>query len=179
MKIWALRHDTDFIDVRADSSHFAYFQTFEGETKAKDWKPIKVKPIDIGIYPWGNAVGLSSHIPVLDRTAVDVLRDLLDDNAEILPLDCEYAELYAINVTNIVDCIDYEKSEYKVFENSGKIMWIHRHAFKEEKVKMQHLFKIPDMKRGCPYVSDEFRNRVLEAGLTAFRFTCVWDSEEQ
>lgn len=41
----------------------------------------------------------------------------------------------------------------------------------------RHIFKIPELVRTRIYVSDEFRDAVLEAGLKGLDFIPVWDSE--
>lgn len=42
-----------------------------------------------------------------------------------------------------------------------------------------HIFKTKDETIGRPFVSDAFRQRVLESDLTGFKFELVWDSEEE
>ncbi|WP_018885574.1 imm11 family protein [Paenibacillus massiliensis] len=55
----------------------------------------------------------------------------------------------------------------------------HSLYFKEEMLRTEkrHIFKIPELVRTSVYVSDEFRDAVLEAGLKGLDFIPVWDSE--
>ena len=149
--------------------------TFDGREKAKDWNPIQVKRMYDRIF--SNSPGFSPHIPVFDKKAVSILSDLIEGNAEILPLDCEDGEFYAINVTNIIECIDYEKSQYKTFRDGKRIMRFTKYVFQEEKIKNISLFKILDEPLKRPFVSDEFRKRVIENNLSGFVFELAWDSD--
>ena len=93
---------------------------------------------------FSNTPGLSAHIPVFDKKAVDIMKDYLIGNAENLPIFCEDREFFAINVTNVLDCIDYEASEYKTFRDGVRIMRFVKYAFIEDKIKNVHIFKIKD-----------------------------------
>ena len=98
-------------------------------------------------------------------------------NAEILPLDCEDGDFFAINVVNVLDCIDYEKSKYKTFRDGKRIMRFIKYAFCEEKLDGVNLFKIKDGVLKRPFVSEEFRKRVIDNNLIGFKFELAWDSE--
>lgn len=108
-----------------------------------------------------------------------MLRDLLINNAEILPLDYEEGDFYAINVVNVMDCIDYEKLKYKTFRDGKRIMRFTKYVFDEGKIEGANLFKIKDEPLKRPFVSDEFRKRVFENYLTGFKFELAWDSEQE
>lgn len=178
MKIWILDCDVDnYENLEWEGKlDLGLVQSFNGSQKVKDWKPINVKRMYDREF--SNTPGLASHIPVLDDKAIAILQDLLKGNAEILPLNCKEGDFFAINVTNILDCVDYKKSEYKTFRDGKRIMRFIKYVFKPQELISQHLFKIPDEVLKRPFVSDEFRNRVLESGLSGFVFELAWDSEE-
>lgn len=178
MKIWKLDCDVEKYEnlTWKEQLNIDEIQSFDGRKKLKDWKPIQVKRM----YdrPYSNTPGFSAHIPVFDNNAIMLLNDLIEGNAEILPLSSEDGDFYAINVTNILDCIIYNKSSYKTFRDGKRIMKFTKYAFDLDKIKGIHLFKISDEPLKRPFVSDEFRNRVIESNLTGFKFELVWDSEE-
>ncbi|RCX13019.1 hypothetical protein DFR58_11976 [Anaerobacterium chartisolvens] len=178
MKIWLLDCDVDNYDnlTWKNDIDIDEVQTFDGRQKLMNWNPVQVKRMYDREF--SNSPGLSSHIPIFDKKAVDTLKDLLIGNAEILQLDCEGWEFYAINVIKVLDCIDYDKSEYKTFRDGKRIMRFIKYAFDISKVKNEHLFKIVDEPLRRPFVSDEFRNRILENNLTGFKFELVWDSDK-
>ncbi|MBE5951418.1 MAG: hypothetical protein E7260_07450 [Lachnospiraceae bacterium] len=177
MKIWILDCDVNEYEnlLWEEELNLDEIRSFDGRKKEQDWRPIKVKCM-YGRKK-GNTFGFSAHIPVFDKTAVNVLSDFLEGNAEILPLESEDGEFYSINITNILDCIDYENSIFKTFRDGKTIMRFIKYEFVESKVCNQHLFKICDGKLRRPFVSDEFRTRVIESGLLGFKFELAWDSE--
>ena len=182
MKIWELGRDLenyeslawgeDEFDIDLD-----FIRSFNGTPKEKEWIPIQLLRMD-GEGEFSNTPGLSAHIPVFDVEAVDTLKEYLNGNAEVLPIFCEDKEFYIINVTNVVDCIDYGASEYKTFRDGVKIMRFIKYAFIAKEIENIHIFKIKDQPLGRPFVSDEVRNKVLASKLTGFKFELVWDSEE-
>lgn len=178
MKIWLLDCDVDNYDnlTWENDINIDDVQTYDGRQKFANWNPVKVKRMYDKEF--SNSPGLSSHIPVFDKIAVETVKDLLSRNAEILPLDCNDGEFYAINVTKVLDCIDYEKAEYKTYRDGKRIMRFTKYAFDISKVSSEHLFKIVDEPLRRPFVSDEFRDRILSNNLTGFKFELAWDSDE-
>ena len=83
-----------------------------------------------------------------------------------------------MNITKVIDCIDYDNAEYKSLPD-GKIMFFTKYAFIEDKVKNQHIFKIPEFKTSRFFVSDEFKKRVEDTGMKGFEFRLLWDSEAE
>lgn len=178
MKIWILDCDVDNYEnlTWKEELGIDYIQSFDGTEKIKNWNPMKVKRMYDRKF--SNTPGLSPHIPVFDEKAIGVLDDLLIGNAEILPLDCEEGSFYAINVINVIDCIDYEKSQYKTFRDGKRIMRFIKYVFTERKIEGVNLFKIKDEPLKRPFVSEEFRKRVVDNDLTGFKFELAWDSEQ-
>ena len=53
-----------------------------------------------------------------------------------------------------------------------------KYVFLPDIVSGNHIFKISDEKTRYPFVSDEFRKRVIDNNLKGFKFELAWDSEE-
>lgn len=182
LRIWKLGRDVDNFESLAwgNDEHdvdLSYIQSFNGASKEKNWIPLHLKRMGDNVE-FSNTPGLSAHIPVFDKKAVDIMRDYLIGNAEILPIFCEDREFFVINVTSVLDCIDYEASEYKTFSDGVRIMRFVKYAFVEDKIKNVHIFKIKDEPLRSPFVSDAFRQKILDSDLTGFKFELVWDSNE-
>lgn len=178
MRIWHLDCNVDDYEnlTWLNEIDLDEVQSYDGRNKLDGWKPLQV----IRMYnrKYSNTPGLSSHIPVFDKKAVDALKDLLENHAEILPLECKDGEFYAINVIKVLDCIDYDKSEFKTFRDGKRIMRFKKYEFKEQIVAGKHIFKIVDEPLRRPFVSDEFRKRVIDCKLDGFKFDLVWDSDK-
>lgn len=178
MKIWILDCDVDNYENLTMKEEFDidYIQSFDGTKKIKNWNPLKVKRMYDREF--SNTPGFSPHIPIFDKKSVSVLNDLLTDNAEILPLDCDEGEFYAINVINVIDCIDYEKSKYKTFRDGKRIMRFTKYVFDEVKIDGLNIFKIKDEPLKRPFVSENFKNKIIDNNLVGFKFELAWDSEQ-
>lgn len=121
---------------------------------------------------------MSPHLPVLDETAIRVLTDLLSNDAEVLPLAFDGGNYSLINVTKVLDCVDYGNSVYKTFRDGKRIMRFERIAFLEDKLVGVNIFRIKDLPLNRPFVSDAFRNAVIENNLSGFRFELAWDGDK-
>ena len=103
----------------------------------------------------------------------------MSDKVQILPIDYEGTKtLYVLNVINVVDCLDYEKSKIRRFSD-GTVSEIDEFAFDYSKVSQHDIFKIPEKIWSTVFVSDKFKATVEENGLIGFKFTEVWDSDEK
>ena len=72
---------------------------------------------------------------------------MLKNEAEILPLHSEDGIFYAINAIDVLDCIDYKKSEYKTFRDGKRIMRFTKYSFIESIIK-NHRFLTSISKNG-------------------------------
>lgn len=178
MKVWILDCDVDHYENLYWEKDIDFTLSFDGTEKVKEWSPVRVQRMYRN-RKFSNTPGLSPHLPVFDKKAVSILKDFLIDNAEILPLDCKDGDFYLINVTNIIDCIDYEKSEYKTFNDENRIMRFIKYVFDQRNINGVDLFRLKDVPLKRPFVSDEFRKHVIESGLKGFIFELAWDSEQE
>lgn len=179
MKYWILDCDVDnYESLRFnDEIDIELIKSFNGTSKLGTWKPGKV----IRMYKrkYSNTPGLASNIPVFDKMALFVLSDFLQGNAEALPLTCDDGCFYAINVVNVCDCINYDRSEFTTFRDGKRIMKFTKYSFDKSKIcKCGNIFKLKDEVLKRPFVSDEFRDAVIKNNLTGFKFELVWDSEK-
>ena len=180
MKVWILDCDADSFEnlIISDESFNNLLKTFNGEEKNDGWTPIPVRKM-YGDREFSNTPGFAPHIPVFDNKAVSELSCMLKNEAEILPLHSENGTFYAINVTDVLDCIDYKESEYKTFRDGKRIMRFTKYSFIESIIKKHNIFKIKDEPLKRPFVSDEFKNIVQSSGLISFKFELAWDSENK
>lgn len=179
MKIYHLNFDVSmqYEALAFDKVDLDLIKSFSGIEKKEFWEPLRVKRM-YGDREFSNAPYLVVNIPVVDYKAMKALDTLLTDNAELLPLACNDGEFFAVNITSVADVLDYDKSDYTKFSYGNRIMNITNYAFHEDKVKNIDLFKLVDEPLKRAFVSERFKQRVEEQGLTGFKFELVWDSEE-
>ena len=70
---------------------------------SNNWKPPKV----IGrVAPFNDFPCVNMMLPVFSHRACDVLKDFLEPNGELLPLDSDLGQYYLFNITKIIDALD-------------------------------------------------------------------------
>lgn len=152
----------------------------KSSSRSRAWEPIRVRRVRpskregfrASDSPW---VCISSAL-VFRRSAVDALRDILEKDGELLPLeDEEGVELYAYNPRQI-DAIDQQLSDGPR-DAQGKLEGYGRHVFIPALVDGVDVFRLTSNEYGDIYVSDRFVKRWKQAKLKGLNFRVVWDSE--
>lgn len=181
MKIWSLLADVE----KYNSFNLVNQDQLPGLVNVTSFSGIEMKyrwdhhPVEIvEEKEAGDLQSFFGGVFAFNTRAIESLDSFLQGNVEYLPLEYSKGEYYLINVLNLLNGIDYNKSIITRF-NDGSIMRFEKYAFSLDKVKGEHIFKIIDEPRKAPFVSDEFRNKVIQEGLTGFLFTEVWDSETE
>ena len=180
MRIWKIDAVAERYDSLRPKNGYTYgeMMSFDGRSHKNDWTCRKVVP---NINPKKNPkFGDRSEcmgVLVFSQKAIEKLYDLIKDDVEILPLECDYGGFSLINVTTVLDAIDHENSEYEYIEGTKKIMYFKKYVFFEDVVKGHDIFTITDKKGTCFFVSDRFVQTVERSKLKGFRFELAWDSE--
>ena len=120
--------------------------------------------------PIGDVSSISTSSYIINEKAYKVLYPYLKKHSQIFQLKNESKIFYVINVTDIIDCLDYKKSELKLFPSSGRVMRVIRYAFKTDKLKNATIFKLPEFPKGISYATEELKKVVEENNITGFKF---------
>lgn len=180
MKIWKLRAiDEKYDDLRPVNGYSAdELQSFDGRSHKEEWIPKKVKRLEpeknLKLGDGLQCMGVSTF----SQKAIEALFELIKNDVEILPLICDEGSFSMINVTTVLNATNYEKAEYKTFDD-GRILRFIKYAFRESTIEGHSIFKIVDEPISCVFVTDDFVNLVKESNLEGFCFKLVWDSEEE
>ncbi len=181
MKIWQLQFEVDkydnFIPIREFTAD--EIQSFDGRKKKDIWEPLPVKRMEPeNKLELGDAPGFI--IPVFSKKALEILRPLIQNSIEELALQFQEAEYYGINVTAVLNVIDYSKSKYIMYSDGKRIMAFQKYAFKScTELLNNNIFKIVDEPTRRAFVSDEFKQTVKKNNLSGFKFKLVWDSSQE
>lgn len=101
--------------------------------------------------------------------------DLIENDAELLPLDVEGKKYWLMYVTSMLACVDYEASEFQVYPD-GRIGSYDALSFIPDAVEGHNLFKLSDRPFGFVYTSNAFKERAESIDAIGSRFVLVWDS---
>ncbi|OPH60462.1 hypothetical protein BC351_18410 [Paenibacillus ferrarius] len=175
MKILKLSYDVEnYEGFEVANGDWSIVDKIDGKPLIQEWSPIELKLFD-------EPQKLRSDIPyfvgapVFSKKAVELLGSLINNSVEILPIKFDREEYYIINVVNLLNCIDFEKSEVVKFR-SGRIMKFKKYEFIADVVSNEHIFKIAEMPQHSVFVSEEFRNVVLASNLSGILFEEVWSN---
>lgn len=122
-----------------------------------------------------DCVGGSKHF--INQKAVDTLSDIWDKHATLYPVileDRPNEPYYMVVVHTVIDCIDREKSigtvnEFEGDERQGYFDCIYEWVFREDEIGDNLMFVLPD-EPAIIYVTEQFKQRVVDAGLKGFGF---------
>jgi hypothetical protein len=181
MKVYRFAVQAGYEWVVADThADFEVFRGFDGTSRRVAWSPIRVrlvrqldergKPLAESDVPW-----LGEHAPVMRPRAVTVLRDVLAGDGELLPLECDEAELSVLNVLRVIDALDVSRSDVVRFPSTGRIMTVQSHEFRAERLAGARVFKVPELLRTEAFVTDEVVELVESSGLKGVGFRLLWD----
>ncbi|MEZ4300430.1 MAG: hypothetical protein R3B70_36130 [Polyangiaceae bacterium] len=114
----------EWINALRDGDYEVFLQ-LDGKPRASTWQPIAVRRVRAdkrqaflsSDFPW-----LGGHALVMRRSAVDTLRDTLDENGEVLPLSTDDGvELFVLNA-RVIDALDEARSSLLKFPGTNRIM---------------------------------------------------------
>ena len=103
-----------------------------------------------------------------------MLHELIKDEIEVLPYLHSKDTYFAINVLNVINCLDRSKAVLDIDEKYNKIKNISKYAFHKNKIEHERIFKILEKIFSEIFVTDIFKDKVEQAGLTGFRFAEIW-----
>lgn len=107
--------------------------------------------------PIGDVFSVEVSSFILNEKSYKILYPYIKNEVQIFKTKSENDNLYVVNVTNIIDCLDYDKSEIKRFPSSDRVMRIIKYVFKIEKLNNTTIFKLPENPKGKSYVTEEFK----------------------
>lgn len=181
MKIWQLQFEVDKFDNLIPMKEFtaAEIQSFDGRIKKDIWKPLPVKRMEPEKkLELSDAPGFT--IPVFSKKALEILRPLIQNSVEELALQFQEAEYYGINVTAVLNVIDYSKAKYRMYSDGKRIMAFQKYAFRNcIELRNNNIFKIVDEPTRRAFVSDKFKQTVENYNLSGFKFKLAWESEQE
>lgn len=111
--------------------------------------------------------------PVFSSYAIKYLREILQPNGEILPIEAPQGEYYYYNTTTVADILDQEHSEITWLKKPIVALKIRHYEFKTDTVDRLRIFRIPE-KPASIFVTEPFVDAAFRFGLSGMRFAKVW-----
>lgn len=183
MKIYRIWHDENFrvFEPLNNTLENRKSLNFDGEV-LKEWGPISLvasnhkteKNLPVADICFTGDV--SSFL--LNEHSYNILYPIIKDSVQFFRTDSNYGDLYVVNVTCVLDCLNREKSNIVLFPSSDRIMAIKEFAFSMDKIRNNILFKIPEKSKSFSFATEEFKEIIEKNCLKGIKFIPLWDSEE-
>lgn len=177
MKVYELINNKDSLLLAAvdDDSHPINGSNFKGKSLSDIWNPVTVETLYKRNYSDFPKYGIGK--PVVSEKVRDILLPYISEQVEFLPLHHENNRLYMLNVTNILNCVDWNRSEVRRFK-SGMFADFNKLVLDFNKIpEGTFIFKIKETAVTTVYVTDLFRNLVEQHNFKGLDFSVVFDSE--
>jgi hypothetical protein len=115
--------------------------------------------------------------PAFSQRAVDLLRDILEPNGELLPVRHKIGRYYFYNCTCMTSCVDLSKSKITRLSDGGIVFGTKKLVFFDEMLDDLTIFKIRTqlLELFCTW---RFVDRVERVGLRGFAFIPIWPLPE-
>jgi hypothetical protein len=110
---------------------------------------------------------------VVNKRARDSLEPVIGQDAEFLEITGGREDLWLVNPWRVLDVFDEERSDFKRFNNSRRIMKITKYAFRPGLLEGVTCFRIPQ-RLGEALWTDLVVEAIGTAGLTGTVFRKVW-----
>jgi hypothetical protein len=167
----------EYIYARVEDRELLYFS--KAQPMLAIWKSIPVLPdertldnsMNDSIPQKGDFPSLYHSTPVFSQRAWKVLSPLISKSVEALPLIHPSGDTYfAINVIDVIDCLDLTKTKITTNEVTGRVSSIQAYCLKTHLLKNKHMFKIPETSGLEVLVSEEFKEATEINGLKGLLF---------
>lgn len=174
MKIYLLDDADSFLTYSNDESYRYLRNKFMGRLMLNEWTPLQIEDTKMNIKRYDFC--RLSAVPVFNERSFVLLKDILGESVEYLRYEHKVENYYAVNVLSVIDCVDLSNSQVVRDEEYNVVKDIKKYEFIKDAVENEVIFKTPHFKSTRIFVTDRFRDRVLETRLTGFEFLEVWDS---
>ncbi len=136
------------------------------------------------LHEVGDFYQFSPGTIITSPRATEVLRTHLEMAGELLPLPHQGQTYIALNVTECINCLDQERTQWLCAED-GTRLYPDKYVFHRNRFSESAIFKIPETRMGEILVveglkdpHEEFRYEVEQAGLKGLTFEELWRDEE-
>jgi hypothetical protein len=177
--------------IRSDVNHYQYFLPENDEElpklrmdcvpRAENWSPPPVFVYE-PLHKKGDFYNFNSSSLITSPKATQALYPYLEIAGELLSLPYKDEVYTLLNVTECINCLDQQRTEWVKGKDKGDNLFIKSYAFYPDRFSESDIFKIPEtclseilVVEGLKDQKDEFRYVVESAGLQGLIFEEIWN----
>ncbi|WP_223067331.1 imm11 family protein [Paenibacillus caui] len=176
MKVYELRNNFKSTILRAvDDRDHPICGDFNGESKKHIWTPVKVETLYKKTYM--DFPKLIYGKPIVSYQVKSILETYVSNEVEFLPLAHQELDLYLMNVINVLDCVDWERSDVQL-TSKKHFAGFNNLVFDFSKIPLNtYVFKFKELAEVRTFVTESFKNLIERNKLKGLDFSVVYDSE--
>lgn len=117
---------------------------------------------------------LSARFFLVNEKMLNLLLEYAKDEFEVLHINCVEGDYKIVNVTDKIDCIDMNKSIYKVWKgDKNEIQFYDKLYLKKDKLCGKHLCRAEHTSNTFFLCSDTLKNEIESKGIIGLRFELI------
>lgn len=176
--------------LRTNVNEYQYFLPERREDEATLWMDCSSRSSDWSAPPVfvykplhkkGDFYNFNSSTLITSTKATQVLYPYLERAGELLPLSYDNELFTVLNVTECINCLHQDKTEWVKSKEGKDKLWIKNYVFHPDRFSESDIFKIPEtckseilVVEGLKDPKDEFRHIVESASLQGLVFEEIW-----
>lgn len=174
MKVWEIytvRDNNLYLTGNEEELEKLFPYYFDGEVIGNQWDSSLELYIEQNEDIETDVPMFSDSYFIVNDKALQLFVKLAGEEIECLDFICKYEKYVIINPIDVVDCLDLEKSEYKVYKgNPNTIQSYKRLCFKSEKLIGKNLFRIQHCDGCLLACSNELKESIEEKQIKGLGF---------
>lgn len=175
MEIYKLKADVENYKwvTKQPFRDIEFLDEYLGLSMKKGWKPLTLEYINESgdeDMKFGDFPNFVPGFSVVSEEAYKALEPVISNETEFLEVSVkdEKRRFYLMNVTLVLDCLDFDNSNIVRFDD-GRIMMVKKHYFLENRVKDNIIFRLYGDERDV-FVTKKFIETVEKHKLQGFEF---------
>ena len=187
MKIYRVEVDVGMYQTfyRSNTNEWSLDQCiFDGRSRLADWTPPEIYIMHPKLER-GNFFGFAATIGtwIVDAQGVELMDRFW--SCELLPLEHKAEKFFVVNVLEVINVLDENRTQFRIGKTTGARIGIERHEFHKDRLTEAPLFKIPETCRaevltceGFLEPEDEFKFNLEQSGLKGLVFHEIWNDDK-
>ena len=180
MKYWRMRTEKEknihYIGIDEENQEKLFPYLFGGERYLDVWD----SSVTICINEKKNNIEYSdvpmfaTQFFIVNEKMLNLLLEYAESEFEILHINCQEGNYVLINVIEMVDCIDMEKSIYKVWKGApSEIKSYEKIYLMKEKLVGKNLFRAKHTSESFFLCSEKLKNEIENRGIIGLNFELI------
>lgn len=173
-RIYALKENTYEISAKEEEFEKLFPYIFEGESVIDKWDSSLELYFKKGSIHDSDVFLFDEDYFIINSKAKKIFDMKTNGELEYLNFNCESGDLIIAYPIKTIDCIDMEKSKYRVYKgDKSRIQKFEKLYLDKAKIGESNLFRMKHIELGYIFCSDVLKNELEEKQIKGLGFTLI------